>query len=224
FHEESCRFLGLNLAALKPHLRACGFTSLLKRLGDDGAGVAPQAVAKAKYQPFEAGLFGPMGDAPSTEVGAQAAVAPQTSSENSYECVDTDDKFALFLSHLKKQKRFAFDTETMGLGAMQSPLVGMSFSWKHGHGYYLPIKGPMGCKLVDCDRVLRELKPMLEDPKIQKVGHNLKYDLLVMRQAGVHIRGVSMDSMIAAFLIDASRMRYGIDQLALDLLNFQKIP
>ncbi len=224
FHEESCRFLGLNLDGLKPHLRACGFTSLLKRLGDDSAGVAPQAVTKAKYQPFETGLFGPMGDAPAAEEGAPPAIAPQTSAENSYECVDTDEKFERFLAELKKQKRFAFDTETMGLGAMQSPLVGMSFSWKHGHGYYVPTKGPMGCKLVECDRVLRELKPILEDPKIQKVGHNLKYDLLVMRQAGIHVRGVSMDSMIAAFLIDASRMRYGIDQLALDLLNFQKIP
>src|SRR5439155_20177221 len=107
---------------------------------------------------------------------------------------------------------------------MQEPLIVMSLSWKHGTGYYVPTKGPAGCKLVECDRVLRELKPILENAKINKVGHNLKYDLLVMRQAGVHVRGVSMDSMIAAFLIDAGRMRFGIDQLALDLLNFRKIP
>jgi DNA polymerase-1 len=71
--------------------------------------------------------------------------------------------------------------------------------------------------------VLRDLRPILEDEKIKKVGHNLKYDLMVMRQAGVKVRGVETDSMIAAFLIDAARMQYGIDRLAMDLLNFRKI-
>ena len=224
FDVAGCKFVGLKQEPLKKHLRECGFTSLLKRLGDDSAGVVPQAPTKAKYQPFEQGLFGPMGDAPDPAAPrADGRPAPATCADCSYECVDTDEKFEIFLDLIKQQKRFAFDTETVSLGGMVHPLVGMSFSWKHGTGYYVPTRGPAGCKLVDCDRVLRELKPILEDPKINKVGHNLKYDLLVMRQAGVHVRGVSMDSMIAAFLIDASRLRYGIDQLALDLLNFKKI-
>ncbi|HYO11266.1 MAG TPA: DNA polymerase I [Tepidisphaeraceae bacterium] len=231
FDREKCRFTGLNDDALKRHLRECGFTSLLKRLGDDdSAGVTPQKPKARKYQPFEAGLFGPMGgngdadgDAAAQQAGADGKPAPMTCADCSYECVDTDEKFEIFLDLLKQQKRFAFDTETVTLGAMQQPLVGMSFSWKEGTGYYVPTRGPGGCKLVDCDRVLRELKPILEDPGVQKVGHNLKYDLLVMRQAGIDVRGVSMDSMIAAFLIDAGRLRYGIDQLALDLLNFRKI-
>src|SRR3954454_18926018 len=62
FQAESCRFTGLNDDALKKHLRDCGFTSLLKRMGEDDAGVKPQAPRRsAKYQPFEQGLFGPMG-------------------------------------------------------------------------------------------------------------------------------------------------------------------
>ena len=64
---------------------------------------------------------------------------------------------------------------------MSAELVGLSFSWKHGQGFYVPVKGPAGCKTLECDRVLAALKPILEDPKIQKVGHNLKYDLIVMR-------------------------------------------
>jgi len=70
---------------------------------------------------------------------------------------------------------------------------------------------------------VRDLKPILEDAKIKKVGHNLKYDMLVLRQLGVDVRGVSMDSMIAAFVLDAGRMQYGIDRLALDMLKFRKI-
>jgi DNA polymerase-1 len=223
FDPETCRFSGLDDAALKKHLRECGFTSLLKRMGgDDDPGVKPQAPRRSgKYQPFEQGLFGPMGD-DSAKPPADGD-GPKTCADCSYECVDTDEKFEIFIDLLRQQKRFAFDTETVSLGSMEHPLVGMSFSWKEATGYYVPVKGPAGCKLVDCDRVMRELKPILEDPAIKKVGHNLKYDLLVMRQAGVHVRGVSMDSMIAAFLIDAGRMRYGIDQLALELLNFRKI-
>jgi len=124
---------------------------------------------------------------------------------------------------LKEQKRFAFDTETTTLGAMQNPLIGLSFSWKHATGYYLPVKGPSGCKLLDCGKILEELKPILEDEKIHKVGHNLKYDLLVLRQAGIEVHGVWMYSMIASFLLDSSRMRFGIDPLAEDYLNFKKI-
>jgi len=230
FKPQECKFTGLNDDALKKHLRECGFTSLLKRLGDDdptAAGVKPQAPRRStKYQPFEQGLFGPMGGDGSDPAKPQAdgdGPQPQTCADCFYECVDTDEKFEIFLDLLRQQTRFAFDTETVSLGSMQHPLVGMSFSWKEGTGYYVPMRGPAGCKLVDCDRVLRETKPILEDPRIKKVGHNIKYDLQVMRQAGVHVRGVSMDSMIAAFLIDAGRLRYGIDQLALELLNFRKI-
>ena len=99
----------------------------------------------------------------------------------------------------------------------------MSFSWEPETGYYVPVSGPVGCETLDMRAGPARLKPILENAKIEKVGHNIKYDLLVMRQAGVNVRGVALDTMIAAFLIDASRMQYGIDQLALDLLNFKKI-
>src|SRR5688572_28966204 len=99
FDVEKCKYVGLNDAALKKHLRECGFTSLLKRLGDDSAGVAPQAPARSsKYKPFEEGLFGPMGDAPPP--GAPGGTPPQTCTDCSYECVDTDEKFEIFLDLL----------------------------------------------------------------------------------------------------------------------------
>jgi DNA polymerase-1 len=208
FDPQRCAFHGLNPAALRPHLEQLGFTSLLKRLGP----------AEAKPEPVpEQGLFG------NDEPAAPAATI-HTSQGCDYRLVDTPEKFKSFLAELKKQKRFAFDTETNALGAMASDLIGMSFSWKHGTGWYVPVRGPSGSVHLDPDQALKGLRPILEDPSIKKVGHNLKYDLLVMREAGVSIRGVELDSMISAFLLDPSRMQYGIDRLALELLNFRKIP
>jgi DNA polymerase-1 len=141
-----------------------------------------------------------------------------------YHLVNTEEQFEQFLVELRRQKRFAFDTETDALGAMNSNLIGISFSWEHGTGYYVPVCGPPGSQVLTCERVVAALRPILEDPSVKKVGHNIKYDLLVMRQAGIDLRGIEMDSMIAAFLIDSSRMQYGIDRLAMDLLRFKKVP
>ena len=157
------------------------------------------------------------------EVDAPDGPACETAADCKYHLVASEASFAEFLSQLKRQTRFAFDTETDDLGAMKSNLVGMSFSWARAEGYYLPVRGPEGQPHLAFDAVVAAIKPILEDPSIQKVGHNIKYDLLVMRNIGVQVRGVAVDSMVAAFLLDASRMQYGMDRLALDLLNFKKV-
>jgi len=240
FDPEVCRFNGVNVEALKSHLQALGFQNLLKRIGAATPAPAPAAAKRAVPKPasplagrFEESLFGG-GEA--EEEGANGNGngngAPETSDIHvyatgascKYHLVQTDEQFEAFLADLRAQKRFAFDTETDSLGAVGSRLVGMSFSWEKATGYYVPVCGPQGASVLPCERVLEALRPILEDPAVQKVGHNIKYDLLVMRQAGVDVRGVALDSMIAAFLIDASRMTYGIDRLALDLLNFKKVP
>jgi DNA polymerase-1 len=215
FDPESCAFRGFNIPGLKKHLEALDFTSLLKRLGDQSP--APPAVPSPQPLAFSEGLFGPLPHEKPQDT------PPADSGACDYQLVDTQEKFDAFLNQLKRQKHFAFDTETDGLGAMQYNLIGMSFSWKDGSGYYIPVRGPAGCQFLNCEQVLPKLRPFLEDPAIGKIGHNIKYDILVMRQAGIHVRGVEMDTMIAAFVLDASRMQYGIDALARDLLNFRKI-
>jgi DNA polymerase-1 len=164
---------------------------------------APQLTETATEQPAEQGV--------------------ESAANCNYHLVNTEELFAEFLNQLRQQKRFAFDTETDDLGAMRSNLVGMSFSWEKGTGYYVPVRAPEGQFHLPADRVLPAIKPILEDPALEKVGHNIKYDLLVMRCLGIDVRGVALDSMVAAFLLDASRMQYGIDRLALDLLNFRKV-
>ena len=208
---EACRFKGVNQAALRSNAQKLGFHALLKRLGD-----APPAPA-TKPDQFEEQLF-----------GSSSAPAPvehfETAADGSYKCVRTPEELKSFLKELKSQKRFAFDTETDALGAMNSKLVGMSFSWQERTGFYLPVRGPAGWEDLDPAKILAAVRPILEDAKYEKVGHNIKYDVMVMRRAGINVAGVALDSMVAAFLLDAGRMQYGIDRLALDLLNFKKIP
>jgi len=239
FDPEVCRYRGLNLPALRSHLRELGFHGLLKRVGDEvpsgdgngnGSGKGRGTGGAVSLKPvklkdpaagrFDENLFG----SPAPEPTEESTVQPHaTGADCKYHLVHTEEQFEAFLAELRKQQRFAFDTETDNLGAVSSNLIGMSFSWEKAVGYYVPVCGPPGSQVLPCARVLEALRPIMEDESVRKVGHNLKYDLLVMRQAGVNVRGVEMDSMIAAFLIDASRMQYGIDRLALDLLDFKKV-
>jgi DNA polymerase-1 len=222
FDPETCKFTGLNNQALRPHLVELGFTNLLKRIGEE-AKPSPVKPASAGLLPrFQESLFGDVADV-SADAPVDEGPVAESAANCDYHLVATEEQFTDFLNQLKNQKRFAFDTETDDLGAMRSNLVGMSFSWEKGTGYYVPVRGPQGQMHLPADRVIPAIRPILEDPAIQKVGHNIKYDLLVMRNAGVNVQGVALDSLVAAFLLDASRMQYGIDRLALDLLNFRKV-
>jgi DNA polymerase-1 len=238
FDIEQCAFSDLRTDEVRGHLESLGFTALLKKLGlnsesSDAAATAPAAVPKLRNAGAapDMGLFGDMGrseepgDSDIEPENLVTNLAPaETSAGCDYRLVQTPGQFESFLAELRKQKRFAFDTETDALGAVTSAMIGMSFSWQPKTGWYVPVRGPSGSQHLEVEPVLAAMKPILQDPAIKKVGHNIKYDLQVMRQAGIDVRGVELDSMIAAFLLDASRMQFGIDRLALDLLNFRKIP
>lgn len=219
FDPESCVFRGLNISALRPLFGELGFNNLLKRL-DEAGDRSTSAQPDARPAWFNESLFGGSGENNKIQAKEDSV---QTCDGCDYRLVDTEEKFLEFLAEIKKQKRFAFDTETDQLGALNSNLIGMSFSWKPGQGFYVPVRGPEGSIHLETGRVLRDLKPILEDESIKKVGHNLKYDLMVMHQAGVELKGIELDSMVAMFLVDSSRLQYGIDRLALELLNFRKV-
>ena len=213
FDPGGCEFAGLNTPALRDHLDELGFRSLLARLGG-GDGLKSDADVPdkppAKYAPLVGGLF------------SQPESAEDSDCE--YGNVDSPEKLGKFAKELAKQKVFAFDTETDGLGAMSSNLVGMSFSWADKCGYYLPVKGPAGEAVLDLNQALDAVRGPLEDESVGKIGHNLKYDLIVMKNAGVDVRGAAADTMLMAFLLDAGRNTYKMDDLARDLLGHTTIP
>ena len=220
FDPELCAFHGLNVDQVQRHLEHLGFTSLQNRLDQ----IAPRPDDAPVQPPTTTGSAGEQGSLfGDVDLLPDDLPPVETSDDCTYTCV-TPDTFASFVADLKRQRRFAFDTETDALGAMNSNLVGISVSWEHKTGYYIPVMGPADAAVLPLEQVVAALKPIFEDPSIEKVAHNAKYDILMLKQVGIDVRGLTMDSMIAAFILDAGRMQFGIDRLALDILNFRKIP
>jgi DNA polymerase-1 len=133
------------------------------------------------------------------------------------------DKFEKFLAELRKQKLFAVDTETTSVDAMRADLVGMSFSWKPHQGFYLPVKVPLGSKHLNVNAVRREIAPILADESARKIGQNIKYDLLVLRNAQMPVRGVYFDTMVASYCLEPARS-HSMNNMAADYLNYECIP
>jgi DNA polymerase-1 len=140
-----------------------------------------------------------------------------------YILVDTFEKLSELVAEMSQQPWIAFDTETTHIWPRWAQLVGLSFCWRDGTAYYIPVRAPAGEKTLDENLVLDALRPILENPAIKKTGQNLKYDWIVMRGTGVELAGVEFDSMIASYLLDAGERIHGIDELAQRYLHHTKI-
>jgi DNA polymerase-1 len=141
-----------------------------------------------------------------------------------YQLIDTQEKFEAFLTELKKQKLFAVDTETTSLDAMCAELVGISFSWQEHKAYYLAVKSALGAKHLDANVVQQKLSVIFADESIKKIGQNIKYDMLILQNARMPLKGVYFDTMVASYCLDADRSSNSMDNMAIDYLNYQCIP
>jgi len=146
---------------------------------------------------------------------------PPVEWEANYETVDSLDRLAELVSEIKSIKRLSVDTETTSVNPRLAKLVGLSLAWREGEAYYVPVRGPTGDKLLDADAALDLLRPVLEDPGIGKIGQNLKYDMIVLRGAGVELAGIDFDTMVASYLLDAGERTHNLDDLAKKYLNHQ---
>jgi DNA polymerase I len=144
-----------------------------------------------------------------------------------YECVKTLAQLDALILELKKAGEFAIDTETTGLNPIDDDLCGISISYQPKTGCYIAMRSCEQDSHLDTQTVLERMKPILEDPKIKKIGHNLKFDMNVLRKHGVRLRGHNpggFDTMVASYVIDATRSSHSMDVLALALLNHTCIP
>ncbi|MEW4569944.1 DNA polymerase I [Tautonia sp. JC769] len=141
-----------------------------------------------------------------------------------YQVIDTPEKFDRFLSALREQRRFSFDTETTALDPLQAELVGLSFCWNAGEAFYLPVRGPEGSRTLDQAATLEALAPILSDPAREVVGQNLKYDYLVLGKLGVALSESISDTMVLSYLLESGERNHNLDELARRLLDHSMIP
>ena len=136
-----------------------------------------------------------------------------------YQCVQTELERNLLLQTMQRQKSVCFDTETTGLDAVSASLVGIAFSWQAHTGYYVPIPDDAETRKA----ILNSLSPFFENEAIEKVGQNLKYDLKVMQQHGISVKGKLFDTMLAHYIINPD-MRHNMDLLAETYIGYRPKP
>ena len=141
-----------------------------------------------------------------------------------YETLLTEADLNRWVEKLKQVKLFALDTETDNLDYMAANLVGISFALENGEAAYLPLQlDYLGArKTLEKTTALALLKPILENPAIQKVGQNFKYDLTIFARNGIDVQGVAFDTMLESYVLNSTG-RHNMDDLAKRYLGHQTI-
>ena len=141
--------------------------------------------------------------------------------ERDYQTVLTQQQLDSWVTKIKSAPLVAVDTETTSLDYMQAQLVGVCVAVEPGQAAYIPFGHDyLGAPAqLSQDTVLAQLKPLLEDPDIKKVGQNLKYDMSVLAQHGIDLQGVAFDTMLESYVLDSVATRHDMDSLAAEYLG-----
>jgi DNA polymerase-1 len=137
---------------------------------------------------------------------------------HTYHLIDTAEKRAALISDLVQQPEICFDSETTSLDELVAEVVGLSFSYKVGEAYYVPFPE----NRAEAQAMMYEFKPVFENENSVKIGQNIKYDLSILKNYGISLKGKWFDTMLAHYLIDAD-LRHGMDFLANNYLNYAPI-
>lgn len=150
-------------------------------------------------------------------------VAAEKKTDKQYRWVTDWEEIRSLFDELRRQKSFTLDFETTSEFPMLAKIVGISFAWKDHEAIYIPM-GHQGLpNQPDRDAVLAALKPILEDETIKKTGHNLKYEYIIFKRHGIHLRGMSCDTMVASYVLNPSKYRHSLDNVAMDYLDHKMI-
>ncbi|MEX2584243.1 MAG: DNA polymerase I [Gemmatimonadota bacterium] len=152
--------------------------------------------------------------------------------EVEYRTLYEPSEVAELVRRIRERGSFSVDTETTNMDPMRADLIGIAISIQPNEAFYLPFGhcGPQGELLETRDvrnlpEILSdEMRPLVEllaDPAVEKIGQNLKYDLLVLRRVGIPLHGIGFDTMVASYLLDPSRREHGLDSLALQHLDYR---
>ena len=200
-HLEEFRLKSMEVPKLAPLLKRLDFRTFLKELNQE-----------------ELSLF----ETQAVPEPGENAIVEQSKRKTDYTLVDDEKKLEAFLKDLQTQKRIAIDVETTDTHPRAAKLIGLSVSWSENCAHYLPFCGPLDAQLLPCEETLAKLKPVLENPKVEKIGHNIKFDMQVLRGSGIEMQGIAFDSMIGGWLIDPGALRLSLDELSYHYLGIRK--
>src|SRR3989304_1024280 len=197
---EGFEYKGFNKEKLREIFEELEFKSLLRELGDN------------------------------KKVQQEIAIIESSGGKVSYDdyhLVLTEMDFDMVLERIDLTKEVSIDLETTSQSPMRAEIVGIALSPASHESYYIPVAHRStvfdSTKQLNSKYVLGKLKPIVEDNSIKKIGQNLKYEFIVLERNGLRLRGISCDTMVAAHLIDASRLSYSLDELAKYYLEHKTI-
>ena len=136
----------------------------------------------------------------------------QTEDDIDWDLVVKESDLDSLLEEIRNQGEFAFDIETDGLDPIKANPVGISFALTEDRGYYLPIRH-IDISPIPKPKIVGKLKPIFEDPGLGKIGQNLKFDGLVLRRVGIHLNGITFDSMIASYLLKPTKRQHNLKEI-----------
>ncbi len=154
-------------------------------------------------------------------------IPQKTVNREGYRLIETPGKFSALLEELAEVKVLAVDTETTSVNAMTANLVGISLAWTKTDAVYIPVahanNGDSTTIQLNKEVVLSGLRPLLSDERVKKWGQNIKYDAVVLKRAGLELKGIDFDSMVASYLVNPTRHRHGLDALSVEYLGHTPI-
>ncbi len=223
FHEEDFKLKDWNKDALREIFTDLEFRTVAKRIlgeelpGANGLKPVPEGVQQDLFGNAVAAPVEKETEEPET---AQAHAEKNiTNTIHQYTCADSAEKRISLITQLLGEKEVSFDTETTGIDANNADLVGLSFSWKPGEAFYVPVPPDRETAVV----ILSEFLPLFENPDRLWIGQNIKYDMLVLKWYGVEIKGKIFDTMLAHYVIDPEGKR-SMDLLSVQYLGYEPVP
>ncbi|CAM4416158.1 MAG: DNA polymerase I [Legionella sp.] len=155
---------------------------------------------------------------------SQPEQATETNANNTtHELITTTEQLAPWMQQLEQCQEFCIDTETTDIDIMKAEIVGVSLAIEPQKAAYIPFTHTDGSPQLNREEVLAQLKPILENPKIKKIGQNIKYDYSVLKNHGIQLQGIAYDTMLESYVLNSSAGRHDMDSLSLKYLGHKTI-
>jgi len=211
FHEENLRLSTPDKKALKEIFDELEFRAFAKRVFTD----LSLETQKTNTQPDLFSNFDDFNTIEDEEVEDKKTIK---NTPHQYHLITNKSDINTLIEKLLQQKSICFDTETTGLDANNAELVGISFSYKAGEAYFIPIPEVYS----EAMEIVSLFKPIFENEKIEKIGQNMKYDIAILKWYDIEVKGKLFDTMIAHYLMEPD-MRHNMDLLAETYLNYSPV-